>query len=140
MIGRYTKYLKHIRKAYYNSGVLSMDRKTGLSIHDFFIDKLHKGDNTDIEFADQDVINQWIVKNGCNVLEQKWNYFARNHLNASYIDKNFYEKNYKHILNTDSSKMNQSYFIHFIGESKFFCRDIFKKIKHNNTDGKENII
>ena len=130
MVDRYTKYLKDFRKAYYNSGVLCMDKETGHSIYEFFINKLQNHDNTDIEFADQDVINQWIVHNTCNILDQKWNYFARNYLCAPFHDKDFLKKNQKHIQNEDFTNMSQSYFIHFLGESKFFCREMFKKINH----------
>jgi len=130
MVGRYTKYLKAFRKAYYNSGVLCMDKETGANIYKFFINKLLEGDNTDIQFADQDIINQWIVHNKCNILDQKWNHFARNYMCVPFHDKDFLKKNQNYIQTANFTNMDQSYFIHFLGESKFFCREIFKKIKH----------
>ena len=120
--------IKYSNQQYINSGVFCVDKETGKTIFKYFLDRLESGDNSNITYADQDILNAWQFKNGCNIIGQKWNYLLlHNHmLNVS----NCFDIKSKEMLEQNYDLLKESNFIHFVGHSKliynFFFRKIFK--------------
>lgn len=77
------------KNIYYNSGVFSLDQSTGYSIKSFFLDYINNKSSKGIEYGDQDILNKWILNNGCNSLDDKWNYLLYNELSLT-TNKNFF--------------------------------------------------
>lgn len=117
-------YKDAIKKRYYNSGVLIVDNKTGKELQDFFLNKVKINEKDNLKFADQEIINQWIISNNylINELDSKWNYLMLCHDNKQYMHLDEMHKFYTdREFKINPNKMN---FLHFIGPSKKYFQYI----------------
>lgn len=92
---------------YYNAGVFSVDTNTAKSIKSFFLNYIYTESPKKMEYAEQDILNRWIVQNGCNPLNDEWNYLMYKNVSEG-KNKNFY---------------------HFLGQSKNKFEQLFSQIR-----------
>jgi hypothetical protein len=128
-------HLKHI-----NAGVYSVDKETGKKIFKYFLNRLQSNDNINTTYGDQDILNAWQFKNGCNFLDKKWNYLLWNeHIDPRKCNTNSPHSKEVHVrllLKQNYSNLRNANFIHFAGNVKTIF-SFFYDIYHNQYNYKK---
>jgi hypothetical protein len=119
---------------YLNAGVFSVDKETGKKITKYFKDRLESGDNRNVEYADQDILNAWQFNNSYNKLDDSWNYMLwHKHINPEITNANSRickEVDIRFLIKQDYTKFREAKFIHFVSDSKYLF-EFFYDIYHN---------
>jgi hypothetical protein len=110
-----------------NSGVFSVDKETGKKITKYFKDRLESGDNRNVEYADQDILNVWQFNNGINRLDRKWNYLLL-HFHMLNIN-NCFEPKSNEMTSQNYDELKKANFVHFVGHSKLLFKFFYRMLK-----------
>lgn len=122
------EFSSHLKTKCYNTGVFSVDPVTGSSIKNYFLTRIENLDNRDMLYADQDIVNAWIIKNNCIELDTKWNYLTMYKQMASRSETSAgFSEHY--IKDSEYIDMKSTHFVHFLGLAKTCHTKILKKFK-----------